>query len=85
LDLELRLLHPLAIVLLGASAARAVLRRPVTIGRSRGQPIPVGNTTALVTVHPSYLLRMPDPAVKARERARFVADLRTALGIAKSA
>jgi uracil-DNA glycosylase family protein len=85
LDLQLRRMHPRVLVLLGASAARAVLRRSVTIGRVRGRPIPVGNTSALVTVHPSYLLRMPDPAVKAKERSRFVADLRAALDVARSA
>ena len=30
------------------------------------------------TVHPSYLLRLPDPESKAREYDRFVADLRAA-------
>jgi uracil-DNA glycosylase family protein len=78
LDLELEQLHPAVLVLLGASAARAVLHKTVTVGRIRGQPIPFGQITAMVTVHPSYLLRMPDPAVKARERDRFVADLRAA-------
>ena len=31
---------------------------------------------ALVTVHPSYLLRLPDEEAKAREYRRFVADLK---------
>lgn len=30
----------------------------------------------LATVHPSYLLRIPDRAEAERERERFVADLR---------
>jgi DNA polymerase len=29
-----------------------------------------------VTVHPSYLLRLPDEAKRAEERARFVEELR---------
>ena len=33
---------------------------------------------ALVTVHPSYLLRQPDADAKAREYARFVDDFRIA-------
>ena len=33
---------------------------------------------ALVTVHPSFLLRIPDAAAKAAERERFVADLEQA-------
>ena len=31
----------------------------------------------IATVHPSSLLRMPDPKMRERETARFVADLRT--------
>jgi DNA polymerase len=52
--------------------------RAVTISRERGRPInlPDGQT-AFVTVHPSYLLRLPDADAKAREYAAFVRDLRT--------
>jgi uracil-DNA glycosylase family protein len=85
LDIERRQLNPRVIVLLGASAAHAVLMRPVVIGRVRGQILAVGDTAAIVTVHPSYLLRMPDPEAKRRERMRFVADLRLALEIAGKA
>jgi uracil-DNA glycosylase family protein len=84
LDLELSRLRPRVVVLLGASAARAVLRRAVTIRRLRGQPIPLGDLTALVTVHPSWLLRMPDPDARTKERARFVTDLRAALALTRS-
>jgi DNA polymerase len=38
-------------------------------------PLPNGGS-AFVTVHPSFLLRMPDPEVRRREYARFVDDLR---------
>jgi uracil-DNA glycosylase len=31
-----------------------------------------------VTVHPSYLLRLPDPDARAREYERFVSDLKMA-------
>jgi uracil-DNA glycosylase family protein len=84
LDLELSRLRPRVVVLLGASAARAVLRRAVTIRRLRGQPIPLDDLTTMVAVHPSWLLRMPDRDAKTRERARFVSDLRTALGLTRS-
>jgi DNA polymerase len=36
---------------------------------------------ALVTVHPSYLLRLPDADAKAREYERFVDDLRIAAAL----
>jgi DNA polymerase len=78
LDQERTEIRPRVIVLMGATAARAVLGRVVTIGRERGRPIPLGDETALVTVHPSYLLRLPDEESKQREYALFVADLRQA-------
>jgi DNA polymerase len=83
LDLERQAVQPAVIVLLGASAARAVLGRTVTISRERSRPIALeGVAQALVTVHPSYLLRLPDEASKQREYAAFVADLRQAAAMA---
>ena len=78
LEIERAEVLPRVTVLMGATAARAVLGRAVTITRERGKPIALGNTTALVTVHPSYLLRLPDEDAKRREYASFVADLRLA-------
>jgi uracil-DNA glycosylase len=78
---ERRIIAPVLLVMLGATAARAVLGRTVTISRERGRPIALdgnqqgGNQQGLVTVHPSYLLRLPDEAAKQREYAAFVADL----------
>jgi DNA polymerase len=77
LELERDTVRPAFTVMLGASAAHSVLGRIVTISRERGRPIPLaGNSQGFVTVHPSYLLRLPDPAAKDREYAAFVADLR---------
>ncbi|MDT7951838.1 MAG: UdgX family uracil-DNA binding protein [Acetobacteraceae bacterium] len=77
LEIERAAVAPALTVMLGASAAHAVLGRTVTISRERGRPIPLtGNAQGFVTVHPSYLLRLPDPAAKEREYAAFVADLR---------
>ncbi len=78
LDKERSQVRPRLLVLMGGTAARAVLRRPVTIGRERGRPfqLPDGQTV-FVTVHPSFLLRVPDPAAKAREYAAFVQDLKS--------
>ena len=79
LDVELVRLAPSVLVLLGATAARTVLGRPVTIGRERGRPVRLSDScTAVVTVHPSFLLRLPEEAAQAREYAAFVADLRLA-------
>ena len=86
LDVERVRLRPALLVLLGATAARTVLGRPVTIGRERGRPIRLSaDETALVTVHPSFLLRVPDEAARAREYAAFVADLRVAAGLGAAA
>lgn len=77
LDVERVRLRPELIVLLGGTAARAVLGRAVTIGRERGRPIRLSDTeTAWVTVHPSFLLRVPDEEAKRREYRAFVEDLR---------
>ena len=76
LDVEKSLLEPKIIVALGASAGKALLGRTVRIGAERGKPIPQGNDAPVfVTVHPSYLLRLPDQEAKDREYARFVEDL----------
>ena len=78
LDQERALLKPAITILLGASAARAVLGRAVTISRERGRLIPLPYGQAMVTVHPSYLLRLPDEESKAREYLNLVTDLRNA-------
>ncbi len=77
LDAERAAVNPALIVLLGGSAGRAVLGRPVAVTRERGRPftLPDGGT-AFLTVHPSYLLRQPDEASRAREYAAFMRDLR---------
>lgn len=83
LDVERMRLRPKVTILMGGTAARAVLGRPVTIGRERGRPfaLPDG-AQGFITVHPSFLLRVPDEETKAREYERFVADLREAARLA---
>lgn len=77
LDAERRLIQPSLIVMMGVTAAQSLLHRPVTISRERSRIFPLGEgSQGLVTVHPSYLLRLPSEADKQREYARFVEDLR---------
>ncbi len=77
LDNELRLLKPQFTVALGASAARALTGRDQTISRMRGKLMSLREgVEGFITVHPSYLLRLPDAAAKEREYANFVADLK---------
>jgi uracil-DNA glycosylase len=73
---ELALLRPEMVVALGATAARAVFGREMAIQRNRGRIMRLGNgPRALITVHPSFLLRLPDETSRAAEYRRFVADL----------
>lgn len=79
LDAERRLVKPRVILAMGATAGLGVLGRKPAVTKERGRPIPLSDgAAALLTVHPSYLLRIPDPAAKSAERARFVADLEQA-------
>ena len=82
LEIERALVKPSAIVALGATAARSLFGRPVTVTKLRGRilQLPDGSA-ALVTIHPSFLLRIQDAADKKREYAHFVADLRLAAKI----
>ncbi len=83
LTAEREIVRPGLLVLLGATAARAVLGRAVTITRERGHRIEMtGGPAAFVTVHPSFLLRLPDEGSKRREYRAFVADLARAAEIA---
>ncbi len=75
---EIALVRPRLVVALGASAAQAVSGRAVRVGESRGRIMPLEERDALVSVHPSYLLRLPDAETRAREYDCFVADLRLA-------
>jgi uracil-DNA glycosylase len=79
IEQEQMLLRPRVSVALGATAARSLFNRVVTIGRERGQrlALPDGGA-ALITVHPSYLLRLQDKAQAEDEFGRFVEDLRLA-------
>jgi DNA polymerase len=73
---EIRVVAPATIVALGATAARALVGRPVAITRQRGEFVAgMMGRDVLITVHPSYVLRLPDEASRTEEFHRFVADL----------
>ena len=74
---EIDLVQPRLIVALGATAAQALMGRTVTIGKERGrfQAYPP-DRHLFVTVHPSFLLRVPDERAQAMEYRRFVDELR---------
>ena len=79
LETERSIVKPLAIVALGATAARSLFGRPVAITKMRGKALHLTDgTAAFVTIHPSFLLRIEDHDDKEREYCNFVADLKPA-------
>ena len=79
---ELAAIKPALVVAMGATAAQSVFGKVTPINKSRGRLIDVDDgIKALVTVHPSYLLRLPDADAKVREYQRFVDDLRIAAAL----
>ena len=84
LAMERDLIKPSLIVALGATAARALTGRAVGIQANRGRitELPDG-TKMMITVHPSYLLRVPEED-HPREYAHFVSDLEKTLPFLQS-
>jgi DNA polymerase len=79
LEREVAVVAPRLIVALGATAARALLGAATPIERNRGRVIRrAGAPPVLITVHPSFLLRIPGE-YKAAAYRRFVEDLRKAV------
>lgn len=90
LEREMRLVRPRVIVLLGATAAQALLGRSFRVTAMRGQSVPapaevqslVETAKMLATIHPSAILRVPESVDREREFRAFVADLVTARTLA---
>lgn len=77
IEQERELVHPPLTVALGATAARSLIGRTVTIGKVRGEPMTLDDgSECWVTVHPSSLLRIPDPEARREARSLFVRDLK---------
>jgi uracil-DNA glycosylase len=76
---ELATIKPDLVVAMGATAAQCLFGKITPINKNRGRLIDLDEgIKAVVTVHPSYLLRLPDADAKAREYQRFVKDFRIA-------
>ena len=77
---ERAIVKPQLILALGASAARGMLGKTVSIQKERGRPHTLGDGAELwITTHPSYLLRLHDHG-RAAEEQRFANDLRSVAG-----
>ena len=74
LKTELDLVAPRLVVALGATAVLALAGKSLPITANRGETT-FDNRRGYITVHPSYLLRLPDEAEKARAYAAFRDDL----------
>ena len=71
---ELELVRPRLVVALGATAVLALTGKATPVTRSRGRA-KFGDYEGYVTVHPSYLLRLPDEETKRAAYEAFLADL----------
>lgn len=81
---ELELVRPKLIVALGATALQSLTTYKGTLTKAREQTLQTREGATLrATVHPSYLLRLPDERAKQAEFARFVADLKDAKRLAQ--
>jgi DNA polymerase len=81
LQKEMDLVDPRLIVALGATAVLALTGKALPITRNRG-PAQFDGHAGYITVHPSYLLRIPDPTAKRAAYDDFVADLEHARKLA---
>ncbi len=78
LNAELEMVKPAAVVLLGATAAQALLGSGVRIGRDRGKPMDSALAELVtVTAHPSSILRAEDDEQRRMAMDELIADLRT--------
>jgi DNA polymerase len=72
---ELEFVRPSLVVALGATAALALMGKAVTISRTRGKA-QFDGFSGYITVHPSYLLRLPDEEARREAYAAFLRDLK---------
>jgi len=80
LESEREIVQPQLVLALGASAARGMLGKTVSVQKVRGEPLALaGGGELWITTHPSYLLRLQDEGRAAEER-KFAADLRKVVG-----
>ena len=75
LEREIDLVRPRLLVAMGASAARALLGRDITIGRTRGRVLEERGRRLLVTIHPASVLRQMDATAEAAHYRMLVEDL----------
>jgi uracil-DNA glycosylase len=81
LDAEIKLVDPDVLVLMGATAAQALLGRDFKVTEHRGELADSSLApSVMATVHPSSILRARDSATRHAELEAFVRDLRVVAG-----
>jgi DNA polymerase len=77
LEHERELIRPSVMVALGATAARSLVGKIVTISKVRGEPLTLGDgSECWVTAHPSSILRAPDEEARKEGKKLFLRDLK---------
>jgi uracil-DNA glycosylase len=77
LDEELRVVEPEALVLLGATAAKALLGSSFRLTQHRGELLESDLARIVTaTIHPSAILRAADEEARVAQRESFAEDLR---------
>jgi DNA polymerase len=71
------LIRPPVTVALGATAAHSLFGKTMAIGKNRGMPLQLADgSECWITVHPSFLLRIPEEDRKREEKKLFLRDLK---------
>jgi uracil-DNA glycosylase family protein len=74
---ERELIRPPLTVALGATAARSLVGKVVTISKVRGEPLTLADgSECWVTAHPSSILRAPDEETRREGKRLFLRDLK---------
>jgi uracil-DNA glycosylase family protein len=77
---EIDVIHPEALVVLGATAAKSLLGNSFRLMRERGRPLESDVAPIVVaTIHPSAILRARDDDARQAQRELFIEDLRVAV------
>jgi uracil-DNA glycosylase len=81
LQKELAFVRPQLVVALGNTALLGLTGEPLSVMKARG-PLPLSGFPGYATVHPSYLLRLPDEAARQAAYGQFRDDLARAARLA---
>ena len=77
LESEIRVIHPDVVVCLGATAAQSLMGSTFRLTQHRGEVLQTDFAPALIaTIHPSAILRVPDPEMRRRSREQFFEDMK---------